>query len=146
MGRWTWSDQRCKLVGLRRDACCSCYSMSKATRTKRRQAAIRCRASLRLPPSVDPVQYVSLMSELSTQIAQDFSVLRSGGDAAPSTSATSHNVTQRHKRKRQPSPPKDDSTDQDSDRAEATFRRRVRSETTKRKKGNMWEGPPSGND
>lgn len=95
-----------------------------------------------LPSRVDPILNASLVSTISTQIAQDFSAMRSDGDAAPSTSATSRaGHDEQRRRKRQPSSPTDDPVDQDSDQdsdtSEAIFDRRARSEATKRKKGTM---------
>ena len=89
-----------------------------------------------LPSSVDPVLYATLMTAISTQIAQGFKNMQVEREAIPSTSAVSA-IDHGEQRKRGPSPVSDDSTDSDcdldTDHAEATFERHARKDSTQRK-------------
>ncbi|KAI0238931.1 hypothetical protein LSAT2_010312, partial [Lamellibrachia satsuma] len=90
-----------------------------------------------LSPSVDPVLHATLMTVISTQIAQGFKNLQAESEAIPSTSAALA-MDIGGQRKRGPSPVSDDSNDSDchldTDRAEATFERRARKNSMQRKK------------
>ena len=90
-------------------------SMPKATRAKTAdEASMEEESPPVQPPTVDPALYATLMSAISTQIAQGFKALQTGNKAIQSTSASSD---QGASRKRRPS--------SESDRdGEATFERR----------------------
>ena len=99
--------------------------MPKRTRSQSKAAAERVPADEAappvLPPSVDPALYATLMSAVSTQIAQGFKAL--GTAAGPSTSGTGELP------KRRPPPPSDDSSESDiTDAGEATYERRARTD------------------
>ena len=92
--------------------------MPKRTRSQSKAAAERVTADEAappvLPPSVDPALNATLMSAVSTQIAQGFKAL--GTAAGPSTSGTGELPTRR------PPPPSDDSSESDiTEAGEATY-------------------------
>ena len=97
-------------------------SMPKATRAKTAdEASMEEESPPVQPPTVDPALYATLMSAISTQIAQGFKALQTGNEAIPSTSASSD---QGASRKRRPST-SDDSSESDRDQydGDATFER-----------------------
>ena len=112
------------------------YSMPKATRAKTAdEASMEEESPPVQPPTVDSALYATLMSAISTQIAQGFKALQTGNEAIPSTSASSD---QGASRKRRPSTSDDSSeSDWDQDHGEATFERRARRGITDRKKSKM---------
>ena len=97
-------------------------SMPKATRAKTAdEVSMEEESPPVQPPTVDPALYATLMSAISTQIAQGFKALQTGNEPIPSTS------DQGASRKRRPST-SDDSSESDRDQyhGEATFERRAR--------------------
>ena len=110
--------------------------MPKATRAKTAdEASMEEESPPVQPPTVDPALYATLMSVISTQIAQGFKALQTGNEAIPSTSASSD---QGASRKRRPSTSDDSSeSDRDEYHGEATFERRARRGIIDRKKNKM---------
>ena len=102
--------------------------MPQRTRSQSKAAAERVTAAEAappvLPPSVDPALDATLMSAVSTPIAQGFKAL--GTAAGPSTSGTGELPKRR--------PPSDDSRESDiTEAGEATYERRARKDIKKRK-------------